>query len=273
MLRKVPHACNAAITLRKEEVAGFVLTETVYARYLKLPKHSHEHTSFSLVLQGGFDEKFRSQSRTCEPATLVFLPSGEVHSDHFLIASRCFNFEIAPEWLARVSPNSAIPEYSVDFRSGPLTGLATKLLREFRAMDAVASLAIEGLALEIVAELARCNLNKTMGPLPICRLEEARDFLHAHFSEQVSLACVAANIGMHPVYLARAFRKRYCCSVGEYVRRLRIAFACREFSATDIPVAQVAQTAGFFDQSHLTRTFRLTTGMSPLAYRKLYRQG
>jgi len=273
MALKVPNGCNATITLRKAEVAGLVLTETEYAPHLKLPKHSHERASFSLVLQGGFDEKFRSQTRTCEPSTLVFLPSGEVHSDHFLIASRCFNFEMTNEWLARVSPNSAILDYSADFRSGTLTGLATRMFREFRTMDAVASLAIEGLTLEIFAELARSSLNKTTVLLPICRLEEARDFLHAHLSETVSLACLAATIGMHPAYLARAFRKRYRCSVGEYVRRLRIAFACRELSATDIPVAQVAQAAGFFDQSHLTKTFKLITGMSPIAYRKLYRRG
>ncbi len=272
MSLKAPDGSNAAITLKKEEVAGLVLTQTVYAQHVKLPKHSHECASFSLVLQGGFNERFRSQSRTCKPGTVVYLPSGEEHSDHFLIASRCFNFGMAPEWLARVSPHS-IPDHSVDFRNGSLTALTTRLFREFLTMDAVASLAIEGLALEIIAELARGNLKKTREPLPISKLEEARDFLHAHFSEQVGLAGVAATIGMHPVYLARAFRKRYCCSVGEYVRRLRIAFVCHELSVTQTPLAQVAQAAGFFDQSHLSRAFKLATGMSPITYRKLYRRG
>jgi len=78
---------------------------------------------------------------------------------------------------------------------------------------------------------------------------------------------------MQPPSLARAFRRRYGCTVGEYVRRLRIEFACRELAGSEKPLASIAQNAGFFDQSHFSKTFKLLTGQSPAAYRKLLRDG
>jgi transcriptional regulator GlxA family with amidase domain len=36
-----------------------------------------------------------------------------------------------------------------------------------------------------------------------------------------------------------------------------------------VPVAEVAQATGFFDQSHLHRHFRRTLGMTPARYAQL----
>ena len=47
--------------------------------------------------------------------------------------------------------------------------------------------------------------------------------------------------------------------------------ACRQISASDVPLSEIAVAAGFFDQSHFGRTFKQLTGMSPAAYRETIR--
>jgi AraC family transcriptional regulator len=76
---------------------------------------------------------------------------------------------------------------------------------------------------------------------------------------------------VHPAHLAREFRRRRHCTIGGYVRRLRVEFACRELSSTDAPLAEIALAAGFSHQSHLTRTFKELTGMTPAKFRALSR--
>jgi AraC family transcriptional regulator len=82
---------------------------------------------------------------------------------------------------------------------------------------------------------------------------------------------MAEAVGAHPVYLSREFHRHFRCTVGEYVRQLRIELACHKLSGSDEPLALIALAAGFFDQSHFSRTFKLLTGMSPAQYRKTFR--
>ncbi len=89
----------------------------------------------------------------------------------------------------------------------------------------------------------------------------------------LTLAAIASVVGMHPVYLAREFRKHFRCTVGQYQRRLRIESACLEISRSDTPLAEVAAAVGFYDQSHFSRTFKRITGLTPAEYRAVFRAG
>jgi AraC family transcriptional regulator len=70
--------------------------------------------------------------------------------------------------------------------------------------------------------------------------------------------------------LSREFRRYYSCTVGEYVRHLRIEYACRLLSASNASLAEIALAAGFFDQSHFARNFKWQTGMTPHEYRRIW---
>ena len=101
-------------------------------------------------------------------------------------------------------------------------------------------------------------------------LTDARDYLHDP-GEARSLSEVAVAVGVHPATLARGFRKAYGCSVGAYLRRLRVARAARQLADTDAPLAEIALSAGFSDQSHFSNVFRRETGLSPSAFRRAVR--
>jgi AraC family transcriptional regulator len=99
-------------------------------------------------------------------------------------------------------------------------------------------------------------------------LVQARDRLHADVAARPSLGELAASVGVHPVTLARAFRRAFGCTVGEYLRRLRIERAAGQLASSTQPLAEIALAAGFADQSHFSNVFRRRVGMSPSAYRR-----
>jgi AraC family transcriptional regulator len=78
---------------------------------------------------------------------------------------------------------------------------------------------------------------------------------------------IADLVGVHPVHLASTFRQHYRCTIGEYVRHLRIEFACRMISSSEASLADIALAAGFFDQSHFSKAFKQLTGMTPSQFR------
>jgi AraC family transcriptional regulator len=99
----------------------------------------------------------------------------------------------------------------------------------------------------------------------------ARELLDVCFDAAPSIHELAAEAGIHPVYFAAAFRRYAGCSVGDYVRRRRIEYARRRLADRDVPLSDLALEAGFADQSHLTRTFKRFTGMTPAQYRTFLR--
>ena len=98
-------------------------------------------------------------------------------------------------------------------------------------------------------------------------LEKVRNILEQRFAEPCKLSEIAAEVGVHPVHLAREFRKHYGTSVGEYLRRVRIEYACRELMGSNAAVTNIAFAAGFADQSHFSRTFKRLCGTTPGRYR------
>jgi AraC family transcriptional regulator len=74
-------------------------------------------------------------------------------------------------------------------------------------------------------------------------------------------------VGVHPVHLARSFRRTYNTTFSGYVREMRVEYARVQLVSTAAPLGDIAIASGFCDQSHFCRTFKLATGLSPAEYR------
>lgn len=162
-------------------------------------------------------------------------------------------------------------EYSLDlgesiYASGRLTALMFKLYKEFVISDEASPLAIEGLVLEMLAEVSRRKPGRDSRTPPRWMILVI-DFLEDRYRERITLEEVASAAGVHPVHLARQFRRYKRCTIGEYIRRLRIERACRELSTSNGSLSAIAAGVGFADQSHFSRTFKHVVGLTPAEYR------
>lgn len=248
-------------------VKDLPLAEATYAPKLVLPKHSHRHAGFCLILQGEYTESYGRTRLECKPSSVKFQPAGELHSDIYGPESvRGFIVELKSEWLTRVGANGLIGDRPVVFRDSSMAWLMMRLRREFHSSDEEALIAIEGLVLELIANSSR-SLKALSKENQSRWLRQAKEFLDESFSRPLTLSAVAESVGVHPVYLAHSFRLRYRCSVGEYLRRRRIEFACHKISTSKDSLADIALAAGFSSQSHFSRIFKRVTGLSPAQYR------
>jgi AraC family transcriptional regulator len=255
--------------LSSRQVAEFFLNETAYVPGAMIPRHSHENAYFCLVRQGSYTESYGEKTRACGPLTFAFHPPGELHSEHFGdTQARSFNIEIASDWIGRLHDCSLRLDAPVAFAPGAITDLALRLYGEFQLMDSVSQLAIEGLILEIIAGATR-SAQQARPPEPPRWLCQVREILHDRFTEGLALSSIAELVGVHPVHMATVFRRHYRCTVGEYVRKLRLEYACRELALSERSLAEIAAAAGFADQSHFSRAFKTSIGISPGEYRRL----
>jgi len=251
--------------------AGFVLTETTHQPNQNLPRHYDERTNIAFVIDGSFTEMLDRRSVECIPGSLLIKPPGEAHANRYGSAGmRCLLIEMHRQQLATLQPWSTALDQVTHVRGGTLSMLGRRIYKEFCLMDGASPLAIEGLVLEFVAGLSRQSMNPSKGKRPRW-LDQAREILEADFHDSVELACVAAAVDIHPVHLAREFRRYFGCTPGDYVRHLRIDFACRQLSGSDRPLVEIALAAGFAHQSHFSRVFKAQTGMTPSEFRTAHR--
>lgn len=256
-------------TVKSHKVAAFTLSERVYPPLFKTPTHAHQSPLFCFVVDGGYTETYGKKTRICKPSTMLFHAPDETHAEYFNnTGGRSFIVEMDSRWWKQIREQSKVIDTSVDFEGGMLSFLSASLYKEFQDMSASSSMIIEGLMLTIIGEISKRATKTDVRKSPKW-LDHTKELLNARFVEALSLADIAHHVGVHPVHLAQAFHKHFNCTIGEYVRGLRIELARRQLETTDIPLCQIALTAGFADQSHFTRTFKRYTGVPPSQYRDM----
>ena len=80
---------------------------------------------------------------------------------------------------------------------------------------------------------------------------------------------LAAEARVHPVYLARLFRRYFGCSVCGYIKQARFRATATLIQRSDTALTEIAFRAGFSDQAHMCREFKTGTGLTPGAFREL----
>jgi len=128
------------------------------------------------------------------------------------------------------------------------------------------SLMLEANVFELLGAITR--LDPSPEKTPPRWLQRVKDRLHAEFCGRLRMRDLAHEAGVHPVHLARAFRKFEKRTPGEYQQHLQIRAACELLGKPEWPLAEIAAECGFADQSHFTRTFRRMAATTPLRFRQ-----
>jgi AraC family transcriptional regulator len=253
--------------IRRCDAGRFVMYETTYASATSLPPHYHEVAALLFSTRGSFAENVRRRTFECNAFDVIVRPAGEVHTNRYGAGgATCVVVSVANDVMAGgaqrlFSEPSELPRTIV-------VPIAHRVSRELIVADDVSSLVVEGLLLEMIGAASRPVTCKH----PPSWLANARDFIHEHAAERVTLHDIAGAASVHAASIVRAFRAHLSCSPGEYVRRVRIENAKGELTSTDRPVGDIALDAGFYDQSHFTNAFRRATGMTPREWRSAFRR-
>lgn len=223
---------------------GIPFRVSLCAPHASTPPHAHERAFVCLILDGSSTQRAGARDFLRERGRAYFYPAGEVQSERFgATGGRIFAFDLPS------GPND-LPSVACELRGRPAL-----FARRFHTDEDDES------ALSLVGALSHEFDDGVRW------MEIARDYLHAHFAEKLSLQRIAGAAGVHPVHLCRAFPRRFGVGVGDYLRALRVDHAARQLVATRLPIAEIALDAGFDSQSHLTRHFRARLGITPAAYR------
>ncbi len=260
---KHPEAPTHGQAVSYGNVGRYRLFQTHHPVGMSVGAHDHEATCLNLVLDGGYGETLRTRSEVFAANTLLFRPSGVVHENNFeSVSANCLLIECDHADLIQVLEQPVRERGPAVSRDPRLVLRAARILSEVYEGDDASMMVVEDLVTSVLSAML-CGRSPTAS----ARVECAEELLRANYRETWSLAALGRQVGLHPAHLGRGFRQLTGCSVGEFVRGLRVLHVIRALRCVDRPIAEIALEAGFSDQSHCTRVFRRFVGQSPSRFR------
>jgi AraC-like DNA-binding protein len=101
------------------------------------------------------------------------------------------------------------------------------------------------------------------GGLSPVRTQRICEYINSNLDQNIRLEALAEIAGLSTHHFARAFKQTVGMPPHGYVLQRRIERAQHMLVSTQLPLSEIALSAGFSDQSHLARHFRRMTGLSP----------
>lgn len=251
-------ACGCPRSGYARRTAGaYAVTRCRYLPSCTLGPHAHAEDRIVLTLRGAFDSAYARHTFALDAWKAIYRPAEIEHRDAYPDASVCLSVRV-PAGERRHSDTFAVSDQE-------LPGFTRRLSAELDATDASAELAIEALSAEITERLLASRERGLPGRK---WLRQVRERLEDEYAQPPTLAAIAATVDRATSYVATAFRQAYGKSIGEYVRDVRIWRTHRLVEDRSISLADLAQAAGFADQSHFARLFKRHFHMTPSEYRR-----
>ena len=96
---------------------------------------------------------------------------------------------------------------------------------------------------------------------------KARNFIHEHSDEELSLTEVAKSVHISPNYLSEKFKEVTGVNFVDYIAHTRTEKARELLQNSHLRISEIAFAVGFQSLSQFNRTFKKVTGRSPSDYR------
>lgn len=266
----MPVPSPTSITLgqvsRRVRRPGVTLTEALHGRGVELPEHSHREAALGLVLDGGFEERVGDDRFRCRPLSLLYKPPDVPHSNRYgpggartiLVALDGERFERLSRLLPPTGSRAILEEGALAARALSLCGAdgdgSADLLPDWEELFA-----------RVLDRRGEAWGPEARRPAWLRRVE---DLVDERFAEPLGLSALGEAARVHPVHLARVYRRHHGCSIGEALRRRRIEHSVERLRSGQVNLAELALECGFADQSHFTRAFRREVGTSPDRFRR-----
>ena len=239
------------------------------------PRHSHSHYVICIIEHGAQSFTFRGSKLYTPPNGLILLNPDEVHTGEPASESG-FQLRAIYPTVAQLGAiaseltgrSNAIPYFRHARVDDPVARQSLLRLHELLKGGATPLQAESQFVATFSMLINRhADIRNTRGAAGSERriIQRARHYLEENYAEPIRLSDLANQVNLSPFHLLRVFQKEIGMPPHAYLQNVRVHRAQQLIDAGQ-PLAEVALAVGFSSQSHLTRRFKKTIGLTPGQY-------
>lgn len=265
--------------MRLETYEGEVISETNYMVPGSYPIHYHDHFELEIVLSGGGSQVFDNQTFSLNKGDIYVCRPLDVHqidSEGITIRNVKIKESAMQQWILKklyAFKNPVVYHlseeqfnffiYFFDLLQNELKQKAPNVLETTSLLCELIYTYFFRLGEDDENSYSDNSINKVM-------------FFLQHdnrFIQKVTLQEIADYVGYSKFYTSTMFHKIYGITIQQYIVNLRIEYAKKLISKTDLSITETALECGFSSSSNFYSQFTKLIGMSPLQYKKMVKQG
>jgi AraC-like DNA-binding protein len=244
-------------------------------------RHFHRRYAVGVIEQGGMAFRYLGRDLVAPAGSVNLVVPGEPHDGHAAVdAGWTYRmFYLDPDWLARAAgelsgrASAGLPHFNAGVLDDPLLAGNIRALHAGLERGSLSALEAQtrlyGLLMRWIsrhgAQRPVCPREPGSEPEAVRR---ARLLLEERHAEDIGLDELSRAAGLSPFHLARVFCRNVGLPPHAYLTQVRVRRA-RELLAGPQPLADIAASVGFADQSHLSRHFKRIVGLPPGRWRKI----
>jgi len=251
--------------------------ELLHAYYIEhaYPRHSHDYYVISLIEQGNQSFTHNRTKHITLPGGIILINPEEVHTGEavdkagfelFSLYPTAAHMEMAAYELT--GHPQALPFFKEVRVENPK--LHHSMLSLHKAMlENIDSFECESRFISTLAQLVKLygdisHPEQKMGKEKQA-IQRARQYIHEHFANGISLNELAQHVGLSPYYFLRVFRAEVGMPPYTYLESVRISHA-QKLIEVGRSLIDTALDVGFSSQSHMTNSFKKIIGVTPGQY-------
>lgn len=194
------------------------------------------------------------------------------HSLFFYLPRRALDDVVRQAGASRVSELSYEPGVGHD--DEVIRHIGASLQDGLQRPDETNQIFVDHMMLALTAHVAQTYgglkraAETNRGGLAPWQVKRACDRLESDLTGKVALEKIAAELGLSVSHFSRGFRISTGLPPHQWLLRQRVRAAKQLMTVRDLPLSEIAMSAGFANQSHFTRVFSSMVGVSPGTWRR-----
>lgn len=236
------------------------------------PKHLHDGYVLWLNSHSGESYSVQGSTHLLQQGSISIIEPGMIHTNHSvgMHSSHLRSFYLSEKWvqdLYRTITQKEHVHYLCTTEIKDMTLWQDLIALHNRLQSATEKLEMDSCLLTVFTDIFKRLGHST--PRPVTnernRITRIKEYMSAHLGNSITLDEIAEEAGCSTFHLIRIFRDTMHITPHAYLVQLRLERA-RHHLDQGKSIADSTYLAGFTDQCHLTRKFKIRYGITPGKY-------
>ena len=254
------------------------MEDRVYSHDFWTKWHRSTANELIFIMNGSMRLAFNDESYQIFPGDISLLPANTVHREEFSDKINLDTFFVHFHWkhheqFFKVVNNNNIKHLSPDVRFEVHTIInSLRAITNLRNDNRLLAQARLNLLLTIIycdIERHSSSLVEQESAKRQCLIRQAKSYMNANFSKNISLDDVADYLKVSKFYISRVFKSETNLSLFEYLNDYRMRIALQLLQEGRLYISEIAEQTGFSDRKYFSKVFRKFYGEAPTKYSKV----